>query len=484
MIPISNTALQALAQTFQIAPDTLAHFGGGREDSDGIVYAYPFGDARRLLKILAFPEADSRRGLFCLDERLRFMRFLGENGAAVAYPLPSPEGNLYETHPAEGHLWVAYSMDIAPGQSLPFHAWDKALFRGWGQAVGRMHRLAQQYPSWETSVDPETGQPNLNWHEEWEGFYNWFQDDEVRQKWVEIGKRLKTLPRTRSDFGFVHNDPHIANLLANDEHVTMIDFDVANHHWFISDIAIACQSILFTHSGGMERPLENREKLMTFFQCFFEGYERENRLARFWLEQLDLFIAYRRILLFIVMYGWIQSQPETHASWKKMILESPEIVGDEVAHARRVRYQAAIIQNGRVLLVQHRNHEDGRSYWLLPGGGREVGETEEECIQREMREETGLEVRVERLLWSKSPVETHSPRRTYWCTPIAGEAQPGYEPEPEVAAIYAIAAVRWLDLTDESTWGEEIISDRYTYTELKGLQIVWSDCSALQPKAR
>jgi Ser/Thr protein kinase RdoA (MazF antagonist) len=463
-----------LAQTYQISPDTLTHFGGGREDSDGIVYAYPYGETRCLLKILAFPEAESRRGLFCLDERLRFMHYLGENGAAVAFPLPSPQGNLYETHLAQDHLWVAYSMAIAPGQNLPFHTWDEALFRNWGQAVGRMHRLAQDYPSWEASFDPATGQTRLNWREEWEGFYSWCQDEEVRQKWVEIGEQFEALPRHRTDFGFIHNDPHIANLLADDEaaggSVTMIDFDVANHHWFINDIAIACQSILFTHSGGMERPLEDRQKLMTFLKYFLEGYERENRLPGYWLKQLDLFIAYRRILLFIVMHGWIQSQPATHASWKKMILEAPAMVGDELAYAWRIRYQGAIIQDGKILVVQHRNHEDGRSYWLLPGGGRELGETEEECLRRELREETGLEVQIERLLLAQSPAQAHSPRRTYWCTPIAGEAAPGYEPEPEVAAIYAIAAVRWLDLADEASWGEEIISDPYTYAELKAIR--------------
>jgi amicoumacin kinase len=331
MIPVSPSALLALAQHYQTTPEALTHFGGGREDSDGIVYAYPDRGTRHLLKVMAIPEKDRHRGLFCLDERLRFMRFLGDNGAPVVYPLASPQGNLYETHAADGYLWVAYSMDVAPGESKPFHTWDKGLFRTWGQAVGRMHRLAQQYPSWEASVDP-AGNSLLTWAEEWQGFYDWCADEQVKPQWVKIGEQLRALPRTRNDFGFVHNDPHIANLLVDgDGTVTMIDFDVANHHWFASDIAIACQSILFSHSGGMERPVQDRDKLLAFLRCFLEGYERENRLTPFWLEQLDLFIAYRRILLFIAMYGWVQSQPETHASWREMILTQPEIIGTALA---------------------------------------------------------------------------------------------------------------------------------------------------------
>ncbi|MFZ6027595.1 MAG: phosphotransferase enzyme family protein [Chloroflexota bacterium] len=333
MIPVPPNVLVELAPAFGLAAGALTHFGGGREDSDGIVYAYPYRETRRLLKVMAVPAAEQRRSLFYLDERLRFMHFLSENGASVAFPILSPQGHLYETHTADEHLWMAYTMPLVHGESKPFETWDEALFAGWGQAIGRMHHLAQQYPSWEASVDPENGQPVLYWREEWEGFYKWCQEEDVRQKWVEIGERLKALPRTRSDFGFTHNDPHIANLLADDGQVTMIDFDVANHHWFINDIAIACQSILFAHSGGMERPVTDRPKLLTFLQRFLEGYGRESRLTGFWLQQLDLFLAYRRILLFTVMHDWIQSQPEMHQAWKHMILEQPEIVGQEFAQA-------------------------------------------------------------------------------------------------------------------------------------------------------
>ena len=328
MIPVPQPVLELLARSFGTQAHNLTHFGGGREESDGVVYAYPYKDTRRLLKILAVPVEDRRRGLLCLDERLQFAHFLGGNGAHIAFPQPSPQDNLYETFLCEPHLWVGYSMDIAPGKTQKPNAWNTGFFRNWGQTIGMLHRLAQQYPAWQASVDPASGEEFLTWYEEWEGFYDWCQDDDVKQKWVEIRQHLDELPITRKSFGFIHNDPHVWNLLVDGDRITLLDFDVANHHWFINDVAIACQSVLFALSGGMDRPVYDQEKLLGFLDLFLEGYECEHHLSSEWLDRLDLFVAYRRILLYTVMHGWIQSKPDLRASWKQMILTQPRVIGN------------------------------------------------------------------------------------------------------------------------------------------------------------
>ncbi|MCR5178110.1 MAG: NUDIX domain-containing protein [Lachnospiraceae bacterium] len=51
--------------------------------------------------------------------------------------------------------------------------------------------------------------------------------------------------------------------------------------------------------------------------------------------------------------------------------------------------RAVIVQDGKILLT----HELKSGWWLLPGGGMEEGETPEDCVIREVLEETGLIVR-------------------------------------------------------------------------------------------
>ncbi len=52
---------------------------------------------------------------------------------------------------------------------------------------------------------------------------------------------------------------------------------------------------------------------------------------------------------------------------------------------------AAIFRDGRVLIVR-RARAPARGLYTLPGGGVELGETLEEAVAREVREETALEV--------------------------------------------------------------------------------------------
>ena len=106
----------------------------------------------------------------------------------------------------------------------------------------------------------------------------------------------------------------------------------------------------------------------------------------------------------------------------------------------RQRVYAAILRQGQILMVQHT--ESGRSYWTLPGGGIEAGETPEEAVLREVWEETGLVGLNPRFLFLDSKGQEQC-----FMVEVDPDAQAiqGYDPElPSDAQM--IGGLAWFDL--------------------------------------
>ena len=86
----------------------------------------------------------------------------------------------------------------------------------------------------------------------------------------------------------------------------------------------------------------------------------------------------------------------------------------------RVGSRAVVIQNNKILL----SHEKASGWWLIPGGGMEAGETPEECVVREVEEETGLIVRpIKQFLTLHEYYEEYRYTSHYFVCEVTGEAK-------------------------------------------------------------
>jgi 8-oxo-dGTP pyrophosphatase MutT (NUDIX family) len=117
-----------------------------------------------------------------------------------------------------------------------------------------------------------------------------------------------------------------------------------------------------------------------------------------------------------------------------------------------MRAQVVIVENGQVLMV--RLQRPGKSFWVLPGGAIESGESPQEAARREVREETGLDVAIDRLLFVEEPrtvggIEIRSPRHTFLAHRVGGELSPRYDEVAEVAWLPVQSEM--YDVTTEDT---------------------------------
>jgi len=86
----------------------------------------------------------------------------------------------------------------------------------------------------------------------------------------------------------------------------------------------------------------------------------------------------------------------------------------------RIGVFALIFNDEKQILLGHRRDID---WWNLPGGGMENGETVDDALRREVREETGLEVKIERLVGVYSKPQKQEVVLTFLCQVIGGTLQ-------------------------------------------------------------
>lgn len=85
---------------------------------------------------------------------------------------------------------------------------------------------------------------------------------------------------------------------------------------------------------------------------------------------------------------------------------------------------AAILRyNDRVLIAQRPEHDALAGKWEFPGGKREQGETLQQCLQREMKEEFDIDIEVMDF-FGESIYEYDKGKirlLAFWCRWISGE---------------------------------------------------------------
>ncbi|HEY4417078.1 MAG TPA: 8-oxo-dGTP diphosphatase MutT [Verrucomicrobiae bacterium] len=125
---------------------------------------------------------------------------------------------------------------------------------------------------------------------------------------------------------------------------------------------------------------------------------------------------------------------------------------------------ALIFHGGKLLITQRHAKSHLGGLWEFPGGKREAGETFEQCLVREIREELGVEILVGELF---EDIRHDYPEKSvhlkfFLCRLLAGEPQP-----------IDCAAVQWI-VRSELAQFEFPAADAQLLEKIKSPRTAWA----------
>jgi Ser/Thr protein kinase RdoA (MazF antagonist) len=110
-----------------------------------------------------------------------------------------------------------------------------------------------------------------------------------------LQNQLEEYGTQASQFGLIHADLRLSNLLVDQQRLAVIDFDDCGFGWYMYDFAAAISFI------------ETSPQIPSLQAAWVEGYRNISALSAVEVDALPMFIMLRRILL----TAWIASHAET-----------------------------------------------------------------------------------------------------------------------------------------------------------------------------
>lgn len=224
---------------------------------------------------------ESEREAGMIEAELAFASHLSDLGIRVNLPVSSGSGNLLESVSTPLGIFHAVLFDTVKGDLREFDSLGAEAFASWGRTLGRMHGATRGFqidhrPSWKTHIEfarrniplsEEAAQAELNWIEE----------------------QLELLPTGSEDYGLIHYDFELDNLLWEGNDIGVIDLDDCAFHWFEADIAYALRDLF----GDSIASIDFEDKRLI---AFVDGYRSQKTIGDEAIRRLPLFLRLHNLV--------------------------------------------------------------------------------------------------------------------------------------------------------------------------------------------
>ena len=113
---------------------------------------------------------------------------------------------------------------------------------------------------------------------------------------------------------------------------------------------------------------------------------------------------------------------------------------------KTINVVAALIRDGKRVFATARGYGNYKGWWEFPGGKVEPGESPEDALVREIREELDSEISVDEYISTieHDYPEFHLSMRCYWCSLISGDLVLKEAEDARWLDVETIDSVKWL----------------------------------------
>jgi Ser/Thr protein kinase RdoA (MazF antagonist) len=220
----------------------------------------------------------------------------------TALPLAGSDGEWVQRLPSPTGRVARYAVafERLPGAEPDANRDVTQWFEKLGALTARMHEHARRWTlpegfcrkRWD--VDDMVG-PRAHWGP-WQAAMGLTEKGArcIERALVMIRRRLDRFGRSAQQFGLVHADLRLANLLVDGAHLRIIDFDDCGFSWFLYDFAAAISFI------------EHEPFIPDLLHSWLEGYRTVASVSAHEEAEMPTWVVLRRILL----TAWLASRGE------------------------------------------------------------------------------------------------------------------------------------------------------------------------------
>ncbi|WP_028973836.1 phosphotransferase enzyme family protein [Spirochaeta cellobiosiphila] len=232
--------------------------------------------------------SDSERSLESIESEIALLQYLKSKKIHISRPILSINDKYVESMKTQYGTFHTCVFERLCGEHKDIDSMDSNDFLIWGESLGKLHNAFKEMPK-EIAVHRSSHMDII------EEYLNESQSMDYAElkEYEYLSNWLKTLRKNKENYGLIHYDFELDNVIWNEKGLYTIDFDDSLYSWYVADIAYALRD-LFDDGKKLQEKDER-------FLSFIKGYRNVNNISREELLQmpnfyrLHHFISYKKL---------------------------------------------------------------------------------------------------------------------------------------------------------------------------------------------